>query len=113
MYPQLCSIRTNQIVDDLYFSAVAADFGLSSSHPGVILGEREGQLQVLVAPDGRTVLLPASAVRPGLREDVALALMDAVEEAIEDAREQGAPAAVVERLEQTLLLLDRCLGDEE
>ncbi|HXT34351.1 MAG TPA: hypothetical protein VN837_02130 [Chloroflexota bacterium] len=114
MYPQFCAfpVQTNQ--DDPYLAAVAADFGLGNRRPGLILTEQGGNLEVLVSSDGRTAVLPASDVRAGLPENAALALMDAVEEAIEDAVEtEPLDSARITRLETTLELLERCLEGSE
>ena len=112
MYPQFCAFPAQVDQDDPYLAAVAADFGLGNSRPGAIVGEREGRLEVLVAPDGRLALLPAHEVGRGLPDDAALALMDAVEEAIEDALDaEPLDSARVTRLEETLQLLERCMGE--
>ena len=110
MYPRFCAFPVQTDQDDPYLAAVAADFSLGNRRPGLILSEQGGNLEVLVSPDGRAAVLPASAVRAGLPENAALALMDAVEEAIEDAVEaEPLDSALVTRLETTLELLEHCL----
>src|SRR5947209_4325652 len=86
MYPTFCSFRADLAPEDPHFAAMAEIFKLGDYRPGLALAEVEGQVEVLVAPDGRTAQLPVAAVRRGLSEDAAMAMMDAVEEAIEDAR---------------------------
>jgi hypothetical protein len=98
--------------EDRYFAAVSEDFALGGRQPGLALGEEEGQVEVLVAPDGRTARLAQAEVRLGLPESAALAMMDAVEEAIEDARAASAGGETIARLEQTLALLERSFDDE-
>jgi hypothetical protein len=110
MYPQFCTFPALLGEDDPYLAAVAADFGLGNRRPGLILAEQGGNLEVLVSPEGRIAVLPANVVRAGLPENAALGLMDAVEEAIEDAVEaEPLDSALVTRLEKTLDLLERCL----
>ncbi len=114
MYPQFCAFSVQTGQDDRYLAAVAVDFGLGNRRPGAILGERENLLEVLVGVDRRTTWLPENEVRRGLAENVAMALMDAVEEAIEDALEtEPTDTARVTRLEETLQLLEQCLGSPE
>lgn len=112
MYPQFCSFPSQIGQDDSYLAAVAADFGLGDRRPGLILAEQGDNLEVLVSSEGRTAILPASSVRQGLPEDATLALMDAVEEAIEDALEaEPMDSARITRLEETLQLLEQCMGE--
>ncbi|HVC83046.1 MAG TPA: hypothetical protein VNL35_21370 [Chloroflexota bacterium] len=112
--PQFCTFPAQMDQDDPYLAAVAADFGLGNRRPGLILTEQAGNLEVLVSPDGRIAVLPVNVVRVGLPENAALALMDVVEEAIEDAVEaEPLDSALVTRLETTLDLLERCLAGLE
>ncbi len=111
MYPTFCSFRADMAADDPYFAAVAADFGLGAARPGLAIGARDGQVEVVTAPDGRTAWLPEKAVRLGLPENAALGLMDAVEEAIEDARDAG--LATTEALEATLSLCELIVANNE
>jgi hypothetical protein len=113
MYPTFCSFRADFAPEDPHFAAVAMSFGLGNYRPALAIAEAGAEVEVLVAPDGRTVRLPRAAVRMGLREDAALGMMDAVEEAIEDALAvDGTGAATVAAMERTLALLERSLGDE-
>jgi hypothetical protein len=110
MYPTLCSYRSDLEGDETDFAALTAPNALGPSRPGLALSEHGDRVEVLIAPNGRTISVPRDAIRPGLPELVALAMMDAVEEAIEDARDQspdGAP--LIARLETTLGLLERAL----
>lgn len=110
MYPTFCSFPAGLAPEEPHFAAVAADSGLGAYRPGLALGEADGHIEVLVAPDGLTIRLPPAQVRLGLPEEAALAMMDAVEEAIEDALDAGADAAVP-ALERTLALLERSLRE--
>ena len=112
MYPTFCSYRAVTGREDRYFAAVSEDFSLGGYQPGLALGETDGQVEVLVAPDGRTARLAQAEVRLGLPESAALAMMDAVEEAIEDAMAAGAGQETISGLEGTLALLERSFGDE-
>ncbi|HVA92717.1 MAG TPA: hypothetical protein VNL71_23090 [Chloroflexota bacterium] len=110
MYPQFCAFPCHLSYADRYLDAVAADFGLGPLRPGVIVGEAGDALEVMTAADGRRTLLPAREVRRGLSEGAAMALMEAVEEAIEDTLEaEPLDAARLSRLEETLQLMERCL----
>lgn len=114
MYPTFCRFPADATGDDPTFAAVSAAFGLGRQRPGLALEEQGGAIRVLVSPDGRTRLFPAAEVTLGLPEDVALGLMDAVEEVIEDAREdQDGDPDLVMRLEATLAQMERCLVDDE
>lgn len=111
MYPCFCSYRLPNIPADPYVVAAAELAHLSGEYlPGLALGETDGLIEVIVAPDGRTGQLEAGSVRMGLSGSQALTLMDQVEEAIEDAIEAG-DDDLAQRIEQTLDLLDQCLDD--
>jgi hypothetical protein len=110
LYPQFCAFPSHLSYPDPYLEAVAADFGLGARRPGVIIGEMGDALEVLTAPDGQTTLIPTGDVRRGLSETVAIALMDAVEEAIEDTLDaEPLDAARLARLEESLRVMERCL----
>ena len=110
MYPQFCAFPRHLSYADPYLDAVAADFGLGALRPGVIVGEVGDALEVMTAPDGRTALIPIGEVRRGLSESAAFALMDAVEEAIEDTLDvEPLDEARLSRLEESLRLMERCL----
>jgi len=103
MYPRFCRFPAGE--EDPYVARAAAESGMGTWRAGLALGERDGMVEVVVGADGRTATFPAA--------QVTMALMDAVEEAIEDALEQADPdPALVVRLEDTLALLDQYLGDE-
>ncbi len=113
MYPQFCTFPAHLGRGDRYLDAVAVDFGLGSFRPSVMVSEQNDMVEVITAVDGRTTALPVNQVRRGLNEGAALALMDALEEAIEDTLEaEPLDAARLARLEETLSLLERCLADE-
>jgi hypothetical protein len=110
MYPTFCSYRTDTVEDEPDFSTLAKTTSPGPTRPGLAVFERDDHIEVLVAPNGRTISLPCSAVRLGLSELVALAMMDAVEEAIEDARDEvPSDAQLIARLETTLNLLEQAL----
>ncbi|MGH2386938.1 MAG: hypothetical protein ACRDIE_01945 [Chloroflexota bacterium] len=114
MYPQFCAFPVHLSHGDRYLDAVAADFGLGSFRPGVIMNEQDDMVEVITAVDGRTSRLPTAQVRRGLNEGAALALMDALEEAIEDTLEaEPLDAARLARLEENLSLLERCVAGAE
>lgn len=112
LYPSFCLFPADAARDDPVLAQVAGACGLGARRPGLVLEAVDGLLRVLVSAEGETALLDPARVRLGVAEDVALGLMDALEEAIEDARGGGA-AGRAERLEATLALLERTLGDDE
>jgi hypothetical protein len=90
---------------------VAVAFGLGAARPGLALHETAGHIAILAGVDGRVAQVDEVDVHFDLPESVALAMMDAVEEALEDSRaddvrDQGR----IERLERTLALMEQCLG---
>lgn len=114
MYPTFCQFRVTDAPEDPAISAVAAAFGLGSWRPGSALAEEDDLIEVLINLEGDSARVPASAIRLGLPEDVALGMMDAVEEAIEDAYElEGAASERVVRLQATLDLLERTMAEDE
>jgi hypothetical protein len=114
LYPQFCTFPAHLGRGDRYLDAVAVDFGLGSLRPSVMVSEQNDMVEVITAVDGRTSMLPVAQVRRGLNEGAALALMDALEEAIEDTLEaEPLDAARLARLEETLSLLERCLDGPE
>jgi len=111
LYPTFCRFPAGE--EDPYVARAAVEAGLGGRRPGLALGEHDGMVEVVVGVEGRTATFPAAQVTLGLSDDAAMALMDAVEEAIEDALEVPEPdPALVIRLEDTLALLDQYLGDE-
>lgn len=112
MYPSFCRFPAGE--EDPYVARAAEEAGLGVRRPGLALGEREDSVEVVIAVDGRTATFPLAQVTFGLPDDAAMALMDAVEEAIEDALEGPDPDPdLAARIEETLALLDRCFGDED
>ncbi len=110
MYPTFCSYQAELEDEESFFANVAAASGPGQARPGLALGEHEGRIEVLVAPDGRTAIVQRAAVQFGLPEAVALAMMDAVEEAIEDTRDEFPNNTTrLTLLETTLHLLERAL----
>jgi hypothetical protein len=113
-YPAFCLFVAGDVADDPLVAAVAAEYRLGRRRPGLILGEEAGMLRVLVAVDGGTALLTPAQIVPGAPEEVALGLMEAVEDAIEDAHESQQPQREhIARLEATLALLEQALADDE
>jgi hypothetical protein len=111
-YPMFCLFRHDATEEDPIFARIATEFGLGGWHPGVVTAEEEGLLRVVVTADGHTALLEPTHVRMNVSEEIGLALMDAVEEAIEDARDQGdLQTGRVARFEQVLALLERAFDD--
>jgi hypothetical protein len=114
LYPQFCSFPSHLSYADPYLEAVAADFGLGLRRPGVIVGEVGDALEVMTTADGQITLIPSGEVRCGLSENAAIALMDAVEEAIEDTLDaEPLDAARLARLEESLRMMERCLEGQE
>jgi len=112
MYPTFVRFVPDRNTDDPLFAMVAADFGLGNTRPGLALRQHEGHIEVLIAPDGRTALFAPSALLPGLPASAALGLMDALEEAIEDALDlDDVASTTLARLQETLVLLERCMPD--
>ncbi len=112
MNPTFCTYRNNPGLADSYFSGVAASHGLGDRRPGLAVSAIDEQMQVIVAADGRSELVPRALVDLALAEAIALDLMDAMEEAIEDAIDRGqADRATIDRLENNLALMERvCEG---
>ena len=108
MYPAFCTIPRQTAYADPIF-ALASE-RLRGGWPGLILAVRGDVAEVLIAADGAVVQVAGAEVTPRLPDDVALDLMDAVEEAIEDAQELGDRSRAA-RLEATLALLERALDD--
>jgi hypothetical protein len=101
------------VVDDPIFARIAAEHGLGKRRPGLVVGEEQGMRRVLVSAQGDTALFDAAQLVLQVSEPLALALMDAVEEAIEDAREGADPRPPrIDALEQTLALMERAFDDE-
>ena len=113
MYPTFCRFRADSAPEDRYFAEVAGRFALGGWRPGLALGAADALIEVLAAADGRTIRVPETDVTFGLDEAVALSLLDAVEEALEDAHEQGERASMQGQLQATLDLLERALGDQD
>jgi hypothetical protein len=110
MYPTFCAYRIDSIDEEPDFSMLAGISGPGPTRHGLALSEHDDHIDVLVAPNGRSISLPRASVRFGLTELVALSMMDAVEEAIEDARDElPADAQLIARLETTLSLLVQAL----
>ncbi|MDB5076494.1 MAG: hypothetical protein JWO42_2673 [Chloroflexi bacterium] len=110
MYPRFCSFRDESGAADSYFTEVAAEYGLGAARPGLAIGETDDLIDVIAGVDGRTVRVDRADVRFGLPENATLAMMDATEEAIEDALgEEPRDDAQVARLEQTLAVLESSL----
>ena len=110
MVPAFCTIPRRADYTDPLFSLVAER--LHGGWPGLLLEERDGGYDVLVAADGTVAQVPAADITRRLPEHLALDLMDAIEEAIEDAQESGDRERAA-RLESTLALLERALDEGE
>jgi hypothetical protein len=108
MNPTFCTYRECPHLADAYFAEVAGENGLGNRRPGLALSAQDERLEVIVAADGRVAPIDRAFVDLFPPEAIVLSLMDAVEEAIEDALEGVAPAThVVERLEANLALMER------
>lgn len=111
MYPTFCRFPAS-LYDDPPLAAVATEAGMGSWRPGLALDAAdEQQVRVLVAPSGATLLLPVARIVLGLSTEAALAMMDSVEEAIEDAIESD-NRELAARLEAALTLLERTIDDD-
>ena len=112
MNPTFCTYRENPHLSDGYFADVAAAHGLGIRRPGLVVSSGEESAEVIVAADGRVERIPSSLVDLALPAEVILAMMDAGEEAIEDAVEgEVTDEQAVARLEANLALMERAFDD--
>lgn len=108
MHPAFCTVpRRVEYTDPLFSSAADR---LRGGWPGVLLEEHDDACAVLVAADGAVAQVPVTEVTRRFPEDLALELMDAIEEAIEDAQDLGDRERAA-RFESTLALLERALDE--
>lgn len=106
-YPCLCRVDASMRLADPLLGLDTRGTSLS-----VALGEDEEQIRIVLSSSGRHGLVPAGSVSYTLREDLVLAVMDRLEEAIEDAQDAASPVpAEIRAREETLALFDRCLDD--
>lgn len=107
-FPCLCRLKARARADSL-LSSVRGLRGMTAS---VALGLEQRQVRVLISATGETALLEPDMVVFDLAPDLAMEVMDALEEAIEDAIDgASADRGKVSALEGTLALFDRCLDD--
>jgi hypothetical protein len=108
MYPTFCTRGDQPDVPGVSFAAVARAQGLGSARPGLALREEGDLVEVIVDLESKVERWPAASVRYEVPERLALALMEAVEEAIEDALEAEPPSpGRVSALERLLGLMEQ------